>query len=412
MCTNPIYPTIRKRVLTPYDHHKVITNMPLPCGVCPECLRKRQSAYAVRAYKESLHCKSLHFITLTYNDESCPVSSTLFRVDTCTGEMENIDTSIIVPRESIETDNDFSVSRQVLNALPRNKIGRCQVEDMFDLENYHYFRVISDSLDYSDIKNLFKRFRRLWEYKTGETPKFSYLSCGEYGKNTSRPHYHLLLWNLTDEQVEFFCSLWKFGFFLIKRVKCSPDDFLKVSQYVAKYVVKPAEFVSDIVRNGYCLKPRVHSSLSLGVANLSDSEISYYRAYDLFGRYDIYCPQRTLTQDKICKVAEKVSQRLVYYVGDVPFALPKTFVKRLFRLEFGYKVGCWSEIYVMATEIARNRVIGLYERQYKEFCTRYALAENSVASYAEFERYKQTLAQVANSSSFEKFRTYYGNSKF
>ncbi|AXF52012.1 MAG: replication initiator protein [Microviridae sp.] len=41
---------------------------PVPCGKCPECLKRRVQAWAFRLEKEALQHKSQYFITLTYDD--------------------------------------------------------------------------------------------------------------------------------------------------------------------------------------------------------------------------------------------------------------------------------------------------------------------------------------------------------
>lgn len=413
MCTSPIYPNIRRRLIPSYDSHRVITNMPLPCGKCPDCLKKRQSSYAIRAYKESVNCKSLHFITLTYDENTCPISSTLYKLDKNTGEISLASPCTIIPRNpKLNDDTTYSESRSKLNELPRTFDGRSFSEPVFEVEDILFYRVVADSLDYSDVIKLFKRFRRLWEYKYSEKPDFSYLSCGEYGKNTTRPHYHLLVWNLSDEQIEFLCSLWKYGFYLIKPVNRTSTDFLKVSQYVSKYLVKPADQIPQIVKDGNCIRPRVHSSLGLGVDSLTLPEIDYYRGYDLFGRYDIYHPHQLLTNEQIKIVAERISQRLVYYVNEIPFALPKTFLKRLFGLKFRNGLCFWSEIYVLACEITRVRLVDDDKRQYQEFCSANGLSETCLSSYSEFETYKSLLAQVRNKASLEKFNSFYFRDSF
>lgn len=67
MCLKPLY--LNKTLAT-----GEIRSFVVPCGVCPECLKKRQSAIVVRSFIESVRRPSLCMFTLTYNDEHLPVT--------------------------------------------------------------------------------------------------------------------------------------------------------------------------------------------------------------------------------------------------------------------------------------------------------------------------------------------------
>lgn len=75
------------------------------------------------------------------------------------------------------------------------------------------------TLQRSDVQKFIKRMRRNIEYH-GKNLSFKYIYCGEYGdgthsKNglsTRRPHYHLIIFGLSPEQVRFYTKkLWRFG---------------------------------------------------------------------------------------------------------------------------------------------------------------------------------------------------------
>lgn len=59
--------------------------VPVPCGKCPECLKRRASSWAFRIHKESKHWPQLFFSTLTYDPDHLPKSpnnfSTLVKKD-------------------------------------------------------------------------------------------------------------------------------------------------------------------------------------------------------------------------------------------------------------------------------------------------------------------------------------------
>ena len=57
------------------------------------------------------------------------------------------------------------------------------------------------TLQKSDLQKFFKRLRK----KTHE--KISYYAVGEYGDNTQRPHYHIILFNAIPRIVEAAWSI-------------------------------------------------------------------------------------------------------------------------------------------------------------------------------------------------------------
>lgn len=89
------------------------------------------------------------------------------------------------------------------------------------------------SLVPSHLSGFVKRLRRALEYK-GVTYKIRYFGCGEYGERRGRPHYHLFIFGLKQEDFDCVYKSWKFG-----RIDCQvPMDSGNASQYVAGYVSK------------------------------------------------------------------------------------------------------------------------------------------------------------------------------
>lgn len=148
----------------------------VPCGRCPECLRKRQNDWAIRIEKETDHVTrnggSCYFITLTYED----------------------------------------------NKLP------------FDPETGCVTLLKSDAQKFIET---FKR--RLSYYKDC---KIRYYLCGEYGDQFSRPHYHAMIWlpglDITAEDLRPFVEdSWTNGLVL----GVHPFS-TQLAEYVAKYSTK------------------------------------------------------------------------------------------------------------------------------------------------------------------------------
>lgn len=52
--------------------------VPVPCGKCPDCLKRRLASWSFRLEVEALNWEVQHFVTLTYNTEYVPISDNTF----------------------------------------------------------------------------------------------------------------------------------------------------------------------------------------------------------------------------------------------------------------------------------------------------------------------------------------------
>lgn len=171
----------------------------IPCGKCTECRLQYSREWANRCLLESLAYTSNWFVTLTYNPESIPT----LRTDT--GE----------------------IYRGGVQEIRNNKI------------------LVSNTLFHDDIQKFLKRLRRQLEYKN--EPEIRYYMCGEYGSTTQRPHYHMIIYNLSVPDIEFYKlnelhqplfqsewleNLWGYGFVTLGEVNWN------TCAYVARYIMK------------------------------------------------------------------------------------------------------------------------------------------------------------------------------
>ena len=49
-------------------------SIPVNCGKCPSCIKRRTSQWSFRLRKEALRSISAHFVTLTYDTENVPLT--------------------------------------------------------------------------------------------------------------------------------------------------------------------------------------------------------------------------------------------------------------------------------------------------------------------------------------------------
>jgi hypothetical protein len=83
------------------------------------------------------------------------------------------------------------------------------------------------SLSPMDVKVWLRELRRKFEGK-----KIRYFLVGEYGDETHRPHYHVMLYGLGPEDQEVITNVWRKGMVHVGEVSTSS------AQYVAGYVTK------------------------------------------------------------------------------------------------------------------------------------------------------------------------------
>lgn len=159
------------------------------CGKCSTCRKKALHALACRIYCEAKDAMTMMFITCTYETKHLPHRNGITSLD----KKE-------VPK----------FIREVRHFLDGKKIRGQKIRADFKAEYDKYC-------------------------KSGHNLK--YLNAGEYGtKNTLRPHYHLVLFNLPVGLESKIEQIWFKGDCQIKNV--APGDEHGAVQYVIKYALK------------------------------------------------------------------------------------------------------------------------------------------------------------------------------
>lgn len=111
-----------------------------------------------------------------------------------------------------------------------------------------------DGVSVTAIQLFMKRLRNNLD-KLNITHKLKYFACGEYGSNTKRPHYHLILWHFPDSEfnnlsdvLDFICKSWSvydyendihipIGYCYVK--PCNSGSLQYVMKYTRKLGIAP-----------------------------------------------------------------------------------------------------------------------------------------------------------------------------
>lgn len=312
----------------------------VPCGHCTECLKRRQNDLAVRCQREAASRGSMCFLTLTYDEENLPLSCRLVRTDLETGEMDCPYPAFPLVRSGDDNPDSVEFVRVCRNDLMLLKPGskpRIVEKVWFTDEQYEYRFLVTPSLYRRDVRLWLKRCRVRYLREKGQAlPDFSYVVCGELGPRTCRPHYHVCFFGLSLEQVQWCAGHWNFGFWNLKQVNAVNKDgtngFEIAARYIGKYVTK-GKFECESVKDRLCEKPRLMLSKFLG-ADLPDSLVSYYRCYDLFGKYDINslidsATGRVYSREKLLEMSKEIAKRAHIDISGHSYVLPRSLTIKL-----------------------------------------------------------------------------------
>lgn len=241
------------------------------------------------------------------------------------------------------------------------------------------------TLNRSDVQKWLKRGRRYGEYHKTQDGKISYFMCGEYGKKTFRPHYHLILFGVSAKTLDYMLTDWqtKYGFTNHKKVARSPKDMEKVARYVSKYSTKL--FYNREHINAFCLdnelqKPFLCASIGYGALTLEQTGVLFNHVLQNsqslqdcvdkcefnipIGGFKYKIPQyisKKLQYEKICSFSEWACEFLLFQPEGLTNFLPRS----------------WKSYFAL---IKRLRFDNVYNQKLSD------LSDESISRYSEEQR--------------------------
>lgn len=180
----------------------------VPCGKCPPCRARRSAGWAFRMMQEQKISDTSFMLTLTYNSDTIPITKNGYR-----------------------------------------------------------------SLCKTDVQKFIKRLRKASKIKDyGLTKQIRYYACGEYGTQTKRPHYHLLIYNAHPDNI---ANAWKLDNKEIGSIHLAPLNMATI-QYAFKYLQK-APTVGKHERDDRQREFQLFSK-GLGANYLSKNMVAWHKA--------------------------------------------------------------------------------------------------------------------------------------
>lgn len=317
------------------------TSLTVPCGKCLECLRRKQNDLAVRASIEANRRGSMCFVTLTYSNAYLPLSISVRRWDTSSGELISTSPPRILScgadmdsQSLAESMFDLEV-RDCINRMRRSPHARVITREAFTLDGEYVEYVITPTVCRRDIQLWLKSARVAFKRQFGHPlPEFSYLCCQEYGPNTCRPHAHLAFFGLSFKTVYWLSKRWKYGFFKTENVNCINKDgsrgFDICAKYISKYCSK-GEFEADSVVDGLAIRPRLMISAGVG-GELTPEQISYFRCEDIL-KVDLHSLKlpsgEDLDEAGLDFLHRNVIERSHWLLSGSTYCLPRRFIKQI-----------------------------------------------------------------------------------
>lgn len=167
----------------------------VPCGRCAQCLQKKVNEWTFRLSHDMACTKNLcaFYVTLTFRPSDLPTDAHVSsRVPASREFLRRAYRSARTSKDKIE----------ILRSLvPYKHIGDAQyIHDDCGLLDYKTFQ---------DFKQRLKITLKRWY----GIDNLKFFVCGEYGKNTARPHFHAVIWFTLTEQARlgYSCELPKRG---------------------------------------------------------------------------------------------------------------------------------------------------------------------------------------------------------
>lgn len=244
-----------KIIINPYTRQSVYA----PCGTCPTCLTKKSSQNTIKCVSETMRHKYVYLVNLDYKNLFIPkmhvdrVSDTLYK-------FTSIPRRQITGLDNYESfDFFYSCNTPDDHKFLSNFLNKCFLRTRQTQEPFVDRQTIS-FIDWKDIQLFFKRLRFKIYKKIGYYAPLYYYAVSEYGTNTYRAHFHILLCFDAPELAacieQILPACWRYGRCVVLSKDGSPESY--VAGYVNSFTRLP-----EFLKNSFC-RPKSRFSNHFG----------------------------------------------------------------------------------------------------------------------------------------------------
>lgn len=193
-CFNPRGIELREMIIG--LHGEPVWEINVPCGICENCIRRRRAEWCFRMEEELKVSKVAYFVTLTY--AKCPYDKY--------GNMTLVpkDLSNYFKRLRIDQERHYKYCKKGYKWVGKKGDKKKKI-DVFPTKEMLYNGL-------------------------GDKDKLKMFSCGEYGSDFGRPHYHAIIYNASKKFIE---KSWGLGYVHIK--KACPESIGYCTKYLDKW---------------------------------------------------------------------------------------------------------------------------------------------------------------------------------
>lgn len=252
-----------------------------PCRQCIECLTKKMSRYTSLCCQESAESKYTYFVTLTYDNSHLP-HCRIYNDNVPTPHLSFVDftphnfdpqTLFKFYIKNKNDSDDFSKQYQLFNRESK----------IFAPKPYKWIPILRKK----DVQLFLKRIR--YHIAKEFDQSIRYFCVGEYGSQTFRPHYHLLLFfdepQLPRRIKDIISKCWQYG-----RIDSQPAKSESGVAYYCSSYVSSFTHVPDLLKNNN-LSPFVLHSTNFGTkTNKYVKEFIYETSRYNFQPFDVDTP--------------------------------------------------------------------------------------------------------------------------
>lgn len=274
-----IHHCLRPKCVPKVSQYRII-----PCGQCPECLRRKGNEMFVRCMEQLKDYGFMRVFTLTYRPQDLPVFETEFIIHE--PEFECNHKYLEFKSQSLKDSSEF------LERAPYNWVSvRKNDGSMIRCRKYSPFTQVLGNIMYVQYQSVYRSHVQTWlrdnriRYKRshdGKDSDLKYVIVQEYGSNTFNPHYHCLLFCSDKSLLDSLRDSWKYGFcYEDTASENDPEHVSKIAKYCTKYISK-GKFDCPYIKRGYCQKPHIMISSGFGCSK------EWQRLKDLILCKDVY----------------------------------------------------------------------------------------------------------------------------